>query len=103
MPNYEVEEKRDIVELTGEDLYRAFGGESLAERNSLYIVSDNIKTGGRYPGNLSYGTLDSGSYDQGLYQEHSQDNPYVVRQENLPHNSVLPLQVNMPTHDRLYR
>eukprot|EP00090_Calanus_glacialis_P021808 TRINITY_DN33645_c0_g1_i2.p1 TRINITY_DN33645_c0_g1~~TRINITY_DN33645_c0_g1_i2.p1 ORF type:complete len:280 (-),score=84.94 TRINITY_DN33645_c0_g1_i2:67-906(-) len=90
LPKYEVEENRDIVELTGDDLYRAFGAESMAERNGLYIVSDNIKTTGRNC-NVSYGTLDSGSYEQGLYQDQHRDNPYVVRDQAVASNSVLPL------------
>ena len=83
------------MELTGDDLYRAFGAESMAERNGLYIVSDNIKTTGRNC-NVSYGTLDSGSYEQGLYQDQHRDNPYVVRDQAVASNSVLPLHVIMP-------
>ena len=117
LPKYEIEESRnnnrDIVELTGEDLYKAFGAESMAEhqggdRNGLYIVSDNLGSSARNC-NVSYGTTDSGSaYDeQGhrrghtyRYQDGDLDNPYVVRdntttdrRDGNAKNAVLPLHV----------
>ena len=87
----------DIVELTGEDLYKAFGAENMADtqrddRNGLYIVSDNLN-------NASYGTLDTGSSYDGGY-ESQMNNPYVVRGDQGDRRDVAANNAVQPLHVR---
>jgi len=92
LPVYQVEERRNLVELTGADLYKAFQAD-LSDRNGLYIANDGTRNSGK---NVSFGTFDSSSYDRSGYNEVDLDNPYVVqdhidKRETVANNSVLPL------------